>query len=1764
MGLGGGLASNGQQATGSGGSGASVPGGADPADTSRVTAIHGGQLVVRNEKLSFDDPIVGGVVNDGTDQSAAISTFVAKVNAAAGGVGVFPPGVIKFTPPATPWTLGGVGATTSARIEGAGGGGMPSGGATQLVALSDSGSSPFTNPVFAVGGGSGGDWALEKISLSLHQRFGPGSGIIPANAAGIQIGGNGKVRDVDVSNASAALIVAGDHLVAERIAGSGNGVGIAVKPSLNTQGDIKLSVIQLSGKLATFLLPASSMLGGMNADRVTGAGEPFYILRYNDGATASQDALDGVSWVNCGVESIWHGLYYDELVGTSNAGAVQRQVWTPAPNGSGIAYSATTDANTWMTSITGATVSAATVTVTVPAGFWVRPGMVIVDASGKIAAGTTVTSIASGSWPGTSYTLNLSSTPSGNPTGAITLMMPQVAVIAAGLYVDNKYQGAYLNGGYGSLPVHLVNWFNGNTGETDATNLVSAVTGGQPYVTLNSGLYGSQHARGNSFGAPEGSMGPHVTVAQPQSAVAQYDVVEYATGNSGMNVAPATGQGRYAGVALRAGSSGAIELVTTSDSATVKNKSANAIASGALLKIDTANPGGVAAASGPTDGHVIGKATAPLSANGGTGTALLHGPIGASSGLTRLPGPDGNPTGPATADVARAPVENQVVTYRSSVDTLFAPNPQTEVDVLNDGGVLYGNQTGYFAQSSYPRAGIVSLPLRQRKGFQLGPAPISGSAFGVPIFSLDGILSLARFQITVDAYPSGAFDLAAYGTNQYLFYATWGQNAPCQMYLQVSSGSLQAQMAVNDSSLPGGSNNSLLAQLTLSQPLASATVATTASSTSATVTIPASQAASGTTTASSNSVSWTGTGTPTVNMLIAGTGIPSNTYVTAVSGSSGAWTLTISNNASASGTNSLTLTSGTPAVGMWVSSQNIPAGTYISAVSGTGPYTVTLSNAALATASGTAINGSDVPATASGAQGYAVPIVLAFDGNTLTLRLANNTRNAASGSYAGSSWLRRTPSADNRVKAGTGLILLNNSTHASDKGLQVGVTIEDVPQTPTFSTLVDRVAKVQVDASTTSVTGTGNTTNTSKVIQSFAPTTVAPYPGMAVAGTGIPVGTTIAPNGVFGPKADGTYQLTLSAAATATNTGVTLTCTPTSFPQYLAGIVKPYSAWTNNTVATENADPGAGWRAAQCSLIAGLGIKVIRDADYHLRAIPTLSATPGQIASVDPTGVYDRLDRIHTAYGGSAGVAATTPWRLHLTHSYCPAALGGTSGNSYHDVPHAPQTGSATSTTSSTSITGYTGPTPQVGQILSGLGLPAPLSASATTTASSQSVSYTGTTAPTVGSVITGVGIPLDATITAVSGSSGAYTLTISSPASLSGTVTVTISPAVTAVTGTSGNYTITSSVASSAGATGTLTVYWTYTQSFQGYGAWAVQVLQGINSRYPGVLFSTSVWNEPENTWNIGAMATVDNYAQLWLTTAQAIQTANITVAEGQLYAGGVDGEYATSASSAHGTGGNGGDYQRQMLALAQSNSQHVAALYLHSYDAATAVMVENMHGLTAEASTRSVTTAAGATPPVRVSEINFTLNYGGTTQTLLWGHHAKDLLGPSVVGAAYLLRAAWEIANAGGDMLIVYRGAPPSTYSTATISEEVLGVIGASANPRAWPQGAALELLAKTSGTRVACATNKPYLFSFASVSGSTTTVVVGAYRQYQPREQLPVQFEYTNLPGGWTKWKLWRMDYRDYHDGRPVLISQGDTTNLPGGTDLTANGVLCLQLS
>jgi hypothetical protein len=168
----------------------------------------------------------------------------------------------------------------------------------------------------------------------------------------------------------------------------------------------------------------------------------------------------------------------------------------------------------------------------------------------------------------------------------------------------------------------------------------------------------------------------------------------------------------------------------------------------------------------------------------------------------------------------------------------------------------------------------------------------------------------------------------------------------------------------------------------------------------------------------------------------------------------------------------------------------------------------------------------------------------------------------------------------------------------------------------------------------------------------------------------------------------------------------------------------------------------------------------------------------------------------------------------------------------------------------------------------------------------------------------------------------------------------------------------------------------------------------------------------------------------------------------------------------------------------------------------------------------------------------------------------------------AAYAVAFLAEVldADAGVDLTTFSSiGAVDHGYlpvSAWTISDEAL--FNSEDPPRPYPSFAALALLWKLRGARVAAVSNWPSVRALATVDAAAgrAAVVLGSYRPWRPWERVPLALVWRGLPERFG-WRLWQMDDSMAADGRAALVGSGDEADLPLGVDLGVVGVAGLEL-
>jgi hypothetical protein len=321
--------------------------------------------------------------------------------------------------------------------------------------------------------------------------------------------------------------------------------------------------------------------------------------------------------------------------------------------------------------------------------------------------------------------------------------------------------------------------------------------------------------------------------------------------------------------------------------------------------------------------------------------------------------------------------------------------------------------------------------------------------------------------------------------------------------------------------------------------------------------------------------------------------------------------------------------------------------------------------------------------------------------------------------------------------------------------------------------------------------------------------------------------------------------------------------------------------------------------------------------------------------------------------------------------------------------------------------------------------------------------------------------------------------------------------------------------------------------------------------STFVSKLKSLSFWNEPENQWTSGVAAFVD----LW----EAVATRMATDHPDLPALGGPDGGYSPASA---GGGTTAEAYQRGVIDRAQANARPLGSAHFHPYNPMSLTAhIEALDSLKAYLASKGFSTVQPQ--PTEWGMIS-AVSSGGTNGQAIVAYEQPQRQHSAYMGA-YAFAFLYEMAQRGATIGAFFRAGQQQTFNPAVQSEEMMGLMSNHAVPRPWPVFAAMSLIWKLTGTRVVATTTYPHLRALATKDASgVITAVVGSFRGHRRREVQSVQLSFTGLPASFSSWKLWRADSRDEQDGRPTLIGQGDSSNLPLSIDLAGEGVACLQIT
>ena len=451
-----------------------------------------------------------------------------------------------------------------------------------------------------------GGSVLESIRLQGPDRFTANPGHCPSAMGGVNVLANSFLRDVGVQNFGTAIGMGGkgqsyDHCEMEHIVATSVGYGMHFLPNSVGGGDLHFSHLYLSATLAAVGQASGSQGGGGSSWVGGGFYGPMAFHRYNDGLGGTGAAfLLSMDIIAFSGETNAHATAYDELWHDPVRGGKISDCtfsW-------GAAYAAADPAYPgWSGDFSVAGSSGTSLTLKDGQGFVFRPGMTV--AGTGIPANTTVVGV-TGSWPWSTVTLTLNKSVSGPQS--VHVSQPYLGGLVAGSISNNHLSSKLKAILTTRTPVFASPVVLNNTIQDGSTSLSLA-----RLAALSANPSGGL---GTCYGNVYGSYGDPASLvlgsAPAHTPVAVGDLLMPAPG---FGVQPCDGSRKPYGVAIRAdsgtGAQGNIDYyvrasAVSHSSPTVHNRSSNTIAANALLKVDTAHPGGVTTASGPNDGWVIG------------------------------------------------------------------------------------------------------------------------------------------------------------------------------------------------------------------------------------------------------------------------------------------------------------------------------------------------------------------------------------------------------------------------------------------------------------------------------------------------------------------------------------------------------------------------------------------------------------------------------------------------------------------------------------------------------------------------------------------------------------------------------------------------------------------------------------------------------------------------------------------------------------------------------------------------------------------------------------------------------------------------------------------------------------------------------------------------------------------------------------------------------------------------------------------------------
>jgi hypothetical protein len=331
-------------------------------------------------------------------------------------------------------------------------------------------------------------------------------------------------------------------------------------------------------------------------------------------------------------------------------------------------------------------------------------------------------------------------------------------------------------------------------------------------------------------------------------------------------------------------------------------------------------------------------------------------------------------------------------------------------------------------------------------------------------------------------------------------------------------------------------------------------------------------------------------------------------------------------------------------------------------------------------------------------------------------------------------------------------------------------------------------------------------------------------------------------------------------------------------------------------------------------------------------------------------------------------------------------------------------------------------------------------------------------------------------------------------------------------------------------------------------YAVYVSQVFAHLKARYPGVIKSISFWNEPSLSgfWT----GTQTQLVDLW----QAVAAQHATDHADLPKIGGPDEILSDSSNT-----GTAAQNHRLIIDRAQAQTLALPTLQGHQYTPnSLTLFLEAWDALLGYAASKGFTSPQWG--PTEWGMIDNTTSGGAGGQAILAQERPQRHRGAWMAAYAHMWIA--EMAIRGASFAYFFRLGQQDSYSPTAQSEEMMGLISNTGRP--WPVFAAFSLMWKHSGNRVAATPSFPHLKAIATKStGGVVTLTYSSFRLWRPKERLSAQLAWAGLPSTYT-WKHWSFDSRYGGDGRPVLIAQGDQTNLPRSVDVEALGGGAIQVT